>query len=79
MFPLWHFSELGEQSKKKFISLYGVILKMRNILFVFDDFAGHEILLPRDFQDYQSEYIDLYHEFKPKRGEGDKLNKNCNK
>lgn len=74
MFPLGHFSELGEQDKKKFISLYGAILKMRNILSAFDDFAGQEILSPRDFQDYQSEYIDLYHEFKPKKGEKEKIN-----
>lgn len=74
LFPLGHFSELGEQDKKKFISLYGAILKMRNILSTFDDFAGQEILSQRDFQDYQSEYIDLYHEFKPKKGEKENIN-----
>lgn len=74
LFPLGHFSELGEQDKKKFISLYGAILKMRNILSAFDDFAGQEILSPRDFQDYQSEYIDLYHEFKSKKGEKENIN-----
>lgn len=74
LFPLGHFSELGEQDKKKFISLYGAILRMRNILSAFDDFAGQEILSPRDFQDYQSEYIDLYHEFKPKKGEKENIN-----
>lgn len=74
LFPLGHFSELGEQDKKKFISLYGAILKMRNILSTFDDFVGQEILSPRDFQDYQSEYIDLYHEFKPKKGEKENIN-----
>ncbi len=74
LFPLGHFSELGEQDKKKFISLYGAILKMRNILSAFDDFAGQEILSPRDFQDYQSEYINLYHEFKPKKGEKENIN-----
>ena len=74
LFPLGHFSELGEQDKKKFISLYGAILKMRNILSAFDDFAGQEILSQRDFQNYQSEYIDLYHEFKPKKGEKENIN-----
>ena len=74
LFPLGHFSELGEQDKKKFISLYGAILKMRNILSTFDDFVGQEILSPRDFQDYQSEYIDLYQEFKPKKGEKENIN-----
>lgn len=74
LFPLGHFSELGEQDEKKFISLYGAILKMRNILSAFDDFAGQEILSPRDFQDYQSEYLDLYHELKPKKGEKENIN-----
>ncbi|WP_438504091.1 type I restriction endonuclease subunit R, EcoR124 family, partial [Bacteroides acidifaciens] len=32
------------------------------------------MLSPRDFQDYQSEYIDLYHEFKPKKGEKENIN-----
>lgn len=74
LFPLGHFSELGEQDQKKFISLYDAILKMRNILFAFDDFAGQEIPSPRDFQDYQSEYIDFYHEFKPKKEEKETIN-----
>ena len=74
LFPLGRFSELGEQDKKKFISLYGAILKMRNILSAFDDFVGQEILSPRDFQDYQSEYIDLYQEFKQKKGEKENIN-----
>ena len=74
LFPLGRFSELGEQDKKKFISLYGAILKIRNILSAFDDFVGQEILSPRDFQDYQSEYIDLYEEFKPKKGEKENIN-----
>ena len=36
---------------------------MKNILTAFDDFAGNEILTERDFQDYQSVYIDLYQDF----------------
>ena len=40
LFPLGRFSELGEQDKKKFISLYGAILKIRNILSAFDDLLG---------------------------------------
>ena len=54
--------------------MYGAILKIRNILSAFDDFVGQEILSPRDFQDYQSEYIDLYEEFKPKKGEKENIN-----
>ncbi|MDD4767550.1 MAG: type I restriction endonuclease subunit R, partial [Desulfotomaculaceae bacterium] len=41
------------------------------ILSAFDDFAGQEILTDRDFQDYQSVYIDLYQDFK-KGAEGDR-------
>jgi type I restriction enzyme R subunit len=51
---------IGEQKQKDFIALYGAILRMKNILSVFDTFEGNEILSERDFQDYQSTYIDLY-------------------
>ncbi|HPG20628.1 MAG TPA: type I restriction endonuclease subunit R, partial [Flexilinea sp.] len=54
----------GEEKKKDFIRLYGGILRVKNILSSFDDFAGNEILSERDFQDYQSVYIDLYQEFR---------------
>lgn len=53
-----------EEDKKAFISLWGGILRMRNILSAFDDFEGREILADRDRQDYQSVYIDLYDEFR---------------
>ena len=39
---------------------------MKNILSTFDNFEGMEILSDRDFQDYQSEYIDLYQKYKSK-------------
>ncbi|MDD2214559.1 MAG: type I restriction endonuclease subunit R [Oscillospiraceae bacterium] len=61
----------GEEAQKRFIRLYGAILRLRNILSAFDDFAGQEILTDRDFQDYQSVYIDLYQDFK-KGAEGDR-------
>jgi len=54
----------GEQAEKEFIQLYGAILRLKNILTSFDDFAGDEILSERDFQDYQSIYIDLYQEYR---------------
>jgi type I restriction enzyme R subunit len=66
---------IGEQNKKEFIGLYGAILKLRNILTTFDDFAGNEILSERDVQDYHSVYINLYDEFR-KVDEGDKENIN---
>lgn len=55
---------IGEQNEKDFIKLYGAILKVKNILSTFDDFIGREILTDRDFQDYHSKYIDLYHKFR---------------
>lgn len=59
----------GEKAEKEFISLYGAILRMKNILSSFDNFAGNEILSDRDYQDYQSEYIDLYQKYKPQKDE----------
>ncbi len=66
---------IGEQNQKDFIKLYGAILKARNILTAFDEFAGKEILTPRDVQDYHSMYINLYHEFrKTKKGDAENVN-----
>ena len=55
---------IGEQNKKEFIALFGNILKLKNTLSAFDKFAGNEILSEREYQDYQSIYIDLYEEIK---------------
>ncbi|MDD3429235.1 MAG: type I restriction endonuclease subunit R [Oscillospiraceae bacterium] len=66
---------IGEQNEKDFIALFGAILRAKNVLTAFDDFAGNEILSLRDFQDYQSVYIDLYQKLKPK-GDDDKENIN---
>lgn len=54
----------SEKAKKAFIKLYGSVLKLHNILSVFDQFKGLEILAERDIQDYHSLYIDLYEEFR---------------
>src|SRR6185437_16014343 len=48
---------VGERAQKDFIKLFGAILRLRNILTAFDEFAGNEILTARDFQDYQSTYL----------------------
>lgn len=50
-----------ESKKKQFINLFGKILRLRNILTAFDDFAGNEILSEIDLQDYTGAYNDLYH------------------
>ena len=64
----------GEQNKKEFIILFGNILKIKNILSAFDKFAGNEILSEREYQDYQSIYIDLYQERKPKDTDKESIN-----
>ena len=66
---------VGEEAERKFIRLYGSILKATNVLTTFDQFAGKEILSPRDVQDYHSLYIDLYDKYR-KRAEGDIVNVN---
>ncbi len=62
-FPLGE-AIIGEAAQKAFIKLFGSILRLRNILTAFDDFEGHEILSERNFQDYQSLYLNLYAEFR---------------
>jgi type I restriction enzyme R subunit len=62
---------VGEEAEKDFIRLYGAILRLKNILTSFDNFEGNEILSERDFQDYQSIYIDLYQKYR-KGADGDK-------
>ena len=66
---------ISEEAQKGFIRLYGAILRLKNILTTFDDFKGNQILSKRDFQDYQSMYIDLYQNINP-RSNGDKENIN---
>ncbi|MDR2925553.1 MAG: type I restriction endonuclease subunit R [Azoarcus sp.] len=66
---------VGEEVQKNFIKLYGAILRLKNILTAFDEFAGNEILPDKDFQDYQSLYIDLYQSF-TKDKDADKENIN---
>ena len=73
-FPLGQ-AIIGEQNQKDFIRLFGAILRLKNILTAFDDFPGNEILSSREFQDYQSVYLDLYADWQPiKPGEKEKIN-----
>jgi type I restriction enzyme R subunit len=65
----------GEQNQKDFIKLFGAVLRLKNILTAFDDFENNEILTLRDYQDYQSVYIDIYQELtKDKSAEKEKIN-----
>lgn len=66
---------IGEDAQKDFIKLFGSILRIRNILVSFDDFKNNELLSQRDFQDYQSIYIDLYQDYS-KKSDNEKENIN---
>lgn len=57
----------SEQEQKNFVRLYSAILKVTNILSSFDEFAGNEILAPRDIQDYHGMYQDIHDEFEKRR------------
>lgn len=57
---------IGETAKKDFISLFGNLLRVINILNAFDRFATEKLLTDRQMQDYQSKYLDLYRDMRPK-------------
>ncbi len=61
---------IGEQNQKDFISQFGAILRMRNLLLSFDEFEGKDLFNERDLQDYLSKYQDLRDEWKEKRKKG---------
>lgn len=56
----------SESEQKEFIKLFGLILRLRNILTTFDRFKEEDILEERELQDYQSVYINLYNEYRGK-------------
>ena len=60
-FPLGN-EIIGEDAKKEFVKLFGALLRVRNILTAFDQFEGDTLISDRDLQDYQSNYLDIYHE-----------------
>ncbi|WP_120900146.1 HsdR family type I site-specific deoxyribonuclease [Helicobacter pylori] len=59
---------ISESQKKDFIKLFGKILKLENILNSFENFNKDDYINPRDFQDYQSKYLDFYDEMRPEKG-----------
>ena len=70
-FPLSEPQIVGEQNQKDFISLFGAILRMRNLLSSFDEFVGKELITKRDLQDYLGRYQDLRNEWKRRREQGE--------
>ncbi|MCY4139218.1 MAG: type I restriction endonuclease subunit R [Rhodobacteraceae bacterium] len=57
----------GEAARKEFVRLFGAILRLRNILTSFDEFADNEDISDRAFQNYQGIYLDVYAEFRGQR------------
>lgn len=70
-FPLSEPQIIGEQNQKDFISLFGAILRMRNLLSSFDEFVGKGLITERDLQDYLGRYQDLRDEWKRRRDQGE--------
>lgn len=68
-------SVLGEDAEKRFVALFGSLLKSINILSTFDQYEGREELSDRQLQDYQSHYLDLRDKWR-RRKPGDKENIN---
>ena len=73
-FPLSEPSIVGESNQKQFIALFGALLRMRNLLSSFDEFAGKEIISERDMQDYLGRYQDLRDELRPKHDDATDIN-----
>jgi type I restriction enzyme R subunit len=70
-FPLSEPQIIGEQNQKEFISLFGAILRMRNLLVAFDEFKGKELISERNLQDYLGRYQDLRDEWRRRRENGE--------
>lgn len=66
---------LGEDAERRFVALFGSLLKSINILSTFDQFEGRQIITDRQLQDYQSNYLDLQEKWRRRRP-GDKENIN---
>ncbi len=66
---------VGEEAERRFVSLFGSLLKSINILSTFDQFEGQQIITDRQLQDYQSDYLDLQEKWRRRRP-GDKENIN---
>ena len=56
----------GEAAEKGFVGAFGALLRLRNVLSVFDDFPKDDVLSPRLLQDMQSMYLDIADKLKAK-------------
>lgn len=68
-FDYWHMTQdaVGEAEQAAFVKLFGQILVSRNLLNTFDEFAGNEIMTPRQFDDYKGWYLHLHDTIGSKR------------
>ena len=62
---------MGEEEERRFITLFGSLLKSINVLQSFDQFEGQQLLTDGQMQDYQSNYLDLKDKWR-KRNKGEK-------
>lgn len=62
---------MGEQEERRFIGIFGSLLKSINVLQAFDQFEGKALLTDGEMQDYQSHYLDLRDKWR-KKTHGDK-------
>ena len=65
------YKPIGEEDERRFITLFGSLLKSINVLQSFDQFEGQQLLSDGQMQDYQSHYLDLKDKWR-KRGNGEK-------
>lgn len=65
------YTPMGEEEERRFITLFGSLLKSINVLQAFDQFEGRQLLTDGQMQDYQSHYLDLKDKWR-KRVKGDK-------
>lgn len=56
----------SEDDQRDFVNLYNKILRLTNILKSFDDFEEFKLIPQRDLQDFQSAYLELHHQLRPK-------------
>ena len=64
----------SETEQEQFIQTFGGLLRLRNILQVFDEFEEQDPLSARDLQDYQSVYLELYRARRRNSDEAEEIN-----
>ena len=64
-FPLGAgFDLLGEEAERDLVKTFSKLLRLRNILTCFDEFAADDPIRERELQDYQSHYLDIAEKYR---------------